>query len=74
VPPLTPRIYTGWGHRAWNQEFSTSIQQEIVPRVSMDFGYFRRWYGNFSVVDNRAVSPSDFTTFSITAPSIPGWR
>ena len=68
---VDPRIYTGWGHRAWNQEFSTSIQHEIAPRVSMDFGYFRRWYGNFSVVDNRAVSPSDFTTFSITAPVDP---
>ena len=65
---VDPAIYTGWGHRQWNQEFSVSAQHQIVPRVALDVGYFRRWYGNFSVVDNRAVSASDFVTYSITAP------
>ena len=68
---VDPRTYTGWGNREWNQEFSASIQQEIVPRVAVDFGYFRRWYGNFRVVDNRAVTASDFTRYSITAPVDP---
>jgi hypothetical protein len=35
----------------------------------MEVGYFRRWYGNFLVTDNLAVSPSDFETFSVVAPS-----
>ena len=66
---VDPRTYTGWGHREWNQEFSASIQHEIAPRVAVDFGYFRRWYGNFTVVDNRAVTASDFIRYSITAPA-----
>jgi len=65
---IDPDTITGWGHRAWNQEFSASIQQEILPRMSADFGYFRRWFGNFTVVDNRAVGPSDFSRYSVTAP------
>jgi hypothetical protein len=71
TPSLTidPATYTGWGHRFWSQEFSASIQREILPRVSADFGYFRRWYGNFLVVDNRAVTPADFTQYSIIVPN-----
>jgi hypothetical protein len=45
------------------------VQHEIVPRVSVDVGYFRRWYGNFAINDNLAWSASDFDTFSVTAPS-----
>jgi hypothetical protein len=68
---VDPQTYTGWGNREWNQEFSASIQHEIVPRVAVDFGYFRRWYGNFRVVDNLAVTAGDFTRYSITAPTDP---
>ncbi len=65
---IDPDTYTGWGNRPWNQEFSVSVQQQVAARASVDVGYFRRWFGNFTVVDNRAVGPSNFTRYSITTP------
>jgi hypothetical protein len=62
-------LLTGWGKRDYNWEFSGSIQREIVPRLSADFSYFRRLYGNFSVIDNLALEAADFTPFTVTAPS-----
>jgi hypothetical protein len=61
-------LLTGFGNRFYNWEFSTSVQHEILPRVSMDVGYFRRWYGNFAVQDNLSVTAADFNSFSVTAP------
>lgn len=66
-----PDVLTGWGKRLYNWEFSTGVQHEIRPRVSVDVGYFRRWYGNFRATKNTLVEPSDFTQFSITAPVDP---
>ena len=30
----------------YNWELAAQVQHEIVPRVSVNAGYFRRWYGN----------------------------
>ena len=62
-------IMNGWGVRPWNWEFSTSVQHEILPRLSVNAGYFRRVQGNFFVTDNEALGPSDFLPYSITVPS-----
>lgn len=65
-----PDILGGWGKRAgYNWEISAGVQHEIAPRVSVDVGYFRRWYGNLLLTDNLAVAPGDYDPFSITAPS-----
>lgn len=63
-----PDLLFGWGKRSYNWEFSTGIQHEIVSRVSMDVAYFRRSYGNLWTTDNRAVTPADFTEFSVPVP------
>ncbi len=66
-----PRTTTGWGRRPYQWEFSASVDHELIPRVSTSFGFFRRTFGNFTVVDNLALAASDFGTFSVTAPSDP---
>jgi hypothetical protein len=70
IPSTTydPDTLSGWGKRGYNWETSVSVQHQVRPNVSVDVGYFRRWYGNFLITDNRALSPTDFDTFSVTAP------
>ena len=69
-----PAITKGWGVRPYNWEFSTSIQQELIPRVAVSAAYHRRWFGNFTVIDNLAVTPADFSRYTVTAsdPRLPG--
>jgi len=66
-----PDLMTGWGKRGFNWEFTTSVQHEIIPRMSVDVQFARRWYGNIRVMDDLAVSPSDYTGVTLTAPSDP---
>ena len=65
---VNPDVLEGWGVRPWDWQFGASVQQEILPRVSLEVGYNRRWWGNFFAVDNRAVGPNDFTEYTVTAP------
>ena len=61
----------GWGVRPWDWQLGASIQQEVLPRVSVEVGYHRRWFGNFFVTHNQALSPADFDRFPLKAPSDP---
>ena len=63
-----PRLLDGWGVRPWDAQFGVSVQQELMPRVAVDVGYHRRWFGTFSVTDNLAVTRADYDRFSLTAP------
>jgi hypothetical protein len=66
-----PAALEGWFVRPADWEIGASVQHEVLPRVSVEAGYFYRWLENFFVDDNLATVPSDFTSFSITAPSDP---
>ena len=72
--PLTVNpdvLSSGWGKRPYDWHLGLSVQQEILPRVSVEFAYNRRWYGNFFVTDNLATAPTDYGFYTITAPTHP---
>jgi hypothetical protein len=62
-------LRTGYGNRETNWEFSAGVQQELLPRVSLDVGYFRRIWKNFRVIDDLALAATDFDIFSMTVPT-----
>jgi hypothetical protein len=62
---------TGWGKRRFNWETSVGVQHELMPNVSLDVTYFRRWYGNFDTTVDLATTPADFDRYSVTAPMHP---
>ena len=71
-PDLRPRL----DHRLRQPpvqlgDWAISVQQEVMPRVSVDVGYFRNWWNNWYAVDNRATVAADYTPFSIRAPVDP---
>jgi hypothetical protein len=70
--PLTnnfdPALLNGWGVRASDWTLGASIQQQILPRASIEVAYTRRWYHGFTVLDNNSLANSDLTPYSITAP------
>ena len=68
---LSPKLVNGWGVRPGDGQYGVSVQQQIVPRVSVEVGYNRRWLTNFNNVDNVTNVASDFTQFSLPAPSDP---
>jgi hypothetical protein len=47
----------------------TGVQHELLPRVSLNVGYFRtNWY-NFTITDNLAVTAADFDSYCVTVPT-----
>jgi hypothetical protein len=54
--------------RGYNWEIAAQVAHELLPRVSLNAGYFRRWYGGFNVTDNLSLTPADYDTYCATAP------
>jgi hypothetical protein len=72
---INPEILGGWGVRPNDWQLGASVQRELIPRLSIEAGYFRRWWGNFFVTDNVLTTASDYDTYSIAIPqheNLPG--
>ena len=55
--PINPAILEGWGVRPSDWQFGASVQHEMLPRTSVEVGYYRRWFQGFLVTDNLASTP-----------------
>jgi hypothetical protein len=72
---INPAILGGWGVRPYDWQFGASVQHEILPRLSIEAGYNRRWWGNFFVTDNLRTTAADYDTYSLVIPqheNLPG--
>jgi len=68
---INPAILGGWGARRYDWQVGVAVQQEVLPRVSVEVAYNRRWWGNYTVVNNEALGANDFETWVFTAPNDP---
>jgi hypothetical protein len=70
-----PGVLSGWGVRPSDWSYGVSVQQELFPRASVEVGYYRRTFTQFTtggtVTRNLNVGPNDLTPFYLTAPSDP---
>ena len=62
-------VLRGWGNRGYNWQAALTFQHELTTGIGVNVGYYRTWYGNFLVTDNTLVSPSDFDSYCIAAPT-----
>jgi hypothetical protein len=68
---VNPDVLEGWGKRNSDWQFSAGVQHELLPRVSVDVNYSRRWWNNFFVTHNRALTAADYDEVTLTAPLDP---
>ena len=68
---VNPKVLEGWDTRNNDWQFGIGIQHEILPRTSIDVSYNRRWWNNFFVTHNAALTPADFDEVTLTAPQNP---
>jgi hypothetical protein len=66
---VNPALLKGWGVRPNDWQWGVTVQQQLIPRVSLDMGYSRRWFRGVQVTDNVNRDPSDYDSYVVTAPS-----
>jgi hypothetical protein len=66
-----PALLNGWGVRPSDWSVGFSVQQQILPRMSIEVAYHRRWFNGFTLNDNQVTQSSDYTEYSVTAPRDP---
>ena len=45
-----------------------TLQQQLRSGIALNAGYFRTTFGNFAVTTNRALQPTSFDPYCVTAP------
>ena len=66
---VSPDLLSGWNVRPFDWQFAASVQQQVLPRLSVEVGYSRRAWGNLTFTDNRAIGPADFDKYRFNVPN-----
>ena len=74
ITQVDPQLLGGWGIRQNDWQWGINAQHQVLPRVSVEVGYNRRWWSGPSatdgfVTDDRSRGPADYEAFTLTAPA-----
>jgi hypothetical protein len=68
---VNPDTLKGWGVRENDWQWGVTVQQELMPRMSLEVGYARRWFQGVTVTDNLARTPDQYSSYVVQAPLDP---
>ncbi|HET9193491.1 MAG TPA: TonB-dependent receptor [Vicinamibacterales bacterium] len=69
ITHVNPETLHGWGVRENDWQWGVTVQQELLPRMSIEVGYARRWFKGVTVTDNLVRTPDEYDSYEMTAPS-----
>jgi len=73
-----PAVLDGWHVRGYNLEYTVSAQHELMPRVSLSGGWYRRKFGNQTLTVDQRYSIANgsydgpFCANAPADPNLPG--
>ncbi len=53
---INPDLMRGWFNRGYSWEYNIGVQHELVPRLALNFLWYRRWSGNKVTTYDRAIA------------------
>jgi hypothetical protein len=74
---VNPEVLSGWGTRPGDTQYTATIQQELMPRVSADFSFTHRTFHGFFVTENinrhaggtmQGSITQSYESYTVTAP------
>ncbi|HXH24238.1 MAG TPA: TonB-dependent receptor [Vicinamibacterales bacterium] len=71
---VDPAVLEGWGVRPHDYQYTVTVQQELLPRVSVEGSFTHRTFHSFFVTDDltrRGDIRSYYETYTLTAPRDP---
>jgi hypothetical protein len=72
---VDPDVLSGWGVRPGDTQYTVTLQQEIMPRLSGDVSFTHRSFHGFFVTDDLTRRTggvaSYYESYTLTAPSDP---
>jgi hypothetical protein len=69
VTQVNPATLKGMGVRENDWQWGVTVQQEVIPRVSVEVGYARRWFQGVTLTDNTVRFPEQYQSYTVTAPT-----
>ena len=64
-----PDYLQGWNLRRQNWQTTVLLQHELIPSVSLNAGYYRTSFGNFTATDNLNETAASYEEYCVTTPT-----